>query len=227
MLIKIKMFIRRIKKNIKIYWGLPHVKVLIVIVFLAVLSLEISIFCENSDQKYNSSLFANIFAGLLTGVVLSIFSSVKTISLYRTEKIIEWLNSVHSNYLEWNTMSRKILFYKEDSFKNKEELYDYVYDVLSYGDGINVMISQARFDDSLPFNSYKYVKKHMDYDAVIYKKKNDELRDWIMATDISNLTECEIRKLFKEMQHSLFLLNGSIMKKINELETKKNALNTF
>lgn len=60
--------------------------------------------------------FANIFAGLVTGIVLSLFSTVKAFSLYKTEALIDWLNNLHNDYMNYNKMSRKILFIMKTSF---------------------------------------------------------------------------------------------------------------
>lgn len=151
--IRVKMFIKKIKKNVKVYCGLRHLKLLIIIVALSILTLCISSFYHGKDE-YLSSIFANIFAGLVTGIVLSLFSTVKAFSLYKTEALIDWLNNLHNDYMNYNKMSRKILFYNEDEFLTEEELYNYIYDVLCCGNDINVIISQGRFDQSLPFNSY-------------------------------------------------------------------------
>ena len=94
--IRVKMFIKKIKKNVKVYCGLRHLKLLIIIVALSILTLCISSFYHGKDE-YLSSIFANIFAGLVTGIVLSLFSTVKAFSLYKTEALIDWLNNLHND----------------------------------------------------------------------------------------------------------------------------------
>ena len=224
--IRVKMFIKEIKKNLKVYCGLPHLKLLIIIVALSILTLCISSFYHGKDE-YLSSIFANIFAGLVTGIVLSLFSTVKAFSLYKTEALIDWLNNLHNDYMNYNKMSRKILFYNEDEFLTEEELYNYIYDVLCCGNDINVTISQGRFDQSLPFNSYKYLKKHFNYDAVEQESINNELREKILILDVAKLSAKEIRGIFANMNDSLFELNGSILKEIENLKIKRKAINTF
>lgn len=166
---KIKMFYKRFIGTVRTYSKLPHLKILGIIVLLAVLSLNVSIY---SKDEYISSLFANIFAGLVTGIVISVISSVKAFSLYRTEVLINWLEKLHQDYLEYNAISRRLLSCKTDDFATVKELEDYIYDVLCRANDIPVTISQGRFNQSLPFNSYKYFKKHLKYDAEEQIQKN-------------------------------------------------------
>ena len=145
--------------------------------------------------------------------------------LYRHIRTFEKI--VKNYFVIYNKMSRKILFYNEDEFLTEEELYNYIYDVLCCGNDINVIISQGRFDQSLPFNSYKYLKKHFNYDAVEQESINNELREKILILDVAKLSAKEIRGIFENMNDSLFELNGSILKEIENLKIKRKAINTF
>ena len=99
--------------------------------------------------------------------------------------------------------------------------------MLCCGNDINVIISQGLFDQSLPFNSYKYLKKHFNYDAVEQESINNELREKILILDVAKLSAKEIRGIFENMNDSLFELNGSILKEIENLKIKRKAINTF
>ena len=68
-------------------------------------------------------------------------------------------------------------------------------------------ISQGRFNRSLPFNSYKYVKKKFNYDATSFSKNNEKLREQIMMLDVRTVTNNELRDLFKDMDRQLTILN--------------------
>lgn len=215
-----------LKRNIKIYSELPHLKVLMIIVVLSIVTLGISIFYHGKNE-YLSSIFANIFAGLITGIVLSVISAVKSFSLYKTEVIIDWLNNLHEDYMNYNEMSRKLLFYKEGDLASDDELQDYIYDVLCCGNDISVVISQGRFNQSLPFNPYKYFKKTFNFDAVEQMNSNNELRDEILRTHFTEQDESEVRDIFRNMSDSLFSLNVNIVKEIENLKIKRKAINAF
>lgn len=223
-IIKIRMFFKKIIENVKIYLKLPHLKVLGIIVLLSILTLWVSAF---SKDAYVSSLFANIFAGLVTGIVISVVSSVKSFSLYRTEVLINWLSKLHEDYLKYSAMSRKLLNCKKNDFATEKELEDYIYDVLCCGNDIAVTISQSRFNQSLPFDSYSYFKKQFNYDAEKHMETNNNLRDKIIAIDVTEISEEQIRTLFKDMNDILFSLNRNIVKKIDDLKIQQKATNTF
>lgn len=217
--------LKKLWKRIKLYFTLPHFWVVEIILILSVAVFVVSVLCKDSNT-FMSSVFANIFAGLITGLVISLISAIKTMSLYRTECIINWLNHLHEDILEFRKMHHKLMNFKnEEEFKNADALYQYIYDTLCYGESINVTISQGRFKESLPFNPYEYFKKEFKYDAVSHSKENGELREKIMVLDVRNISSKELVKMFENMDRQLFILNGEILKHITTLEVKKKAIN--
>ena len=122
-------------------------------------------------------------------------------------------------------MHRKILTYKKGDFKDDEELYNYIYDTLCCGNDISQRISYAHFEETLPFNTYKYCKKEFSFDAAKIMKSNGELRENIIRMDVSVLSKSDIRKLFEIMEHQIFDLNRGVLSKLRALEAKKNAIN--
>ena len=86
-------------------------------------------------------------------------------------------------------------------------------------------ISQGRFDYSLPFNSYKYIKDKLEYDAENCSEKNGKLRDKILILDLNNITSNELRELFKDMDKELTCLNHKVLRHITQLEARKRAIN--
>lgn len=218
----------RLKKlwiRVKLYFSLPHFWVVGIVLLLSVAVFMLSVLFKDSNP-FLSSVFANIFAGLITGLVISLISAIKTMSLYRTECLITWLNRLHEDILEYMEMHRKLMLFKnEEEFKNEEVLYNYIYDTLCCGENINVTISQGRFKESLPFNPYEYFKKKFKYDAVSHSEQNSELREKILVLEVSNITSKELRILFENMYKQLFILNGGILENITNLEARKKAIN--
>ena len=107
--------LKKVWKRIKLYFTLPHFWVVGIILILSVAVFVLSLLCKDSNT-FISSVFANIFAGLVTGLVISLISAIKTMSLYRTECIINWLNHLHEDILEFRKMHHKLM-----NFKNEEE----------------------------------------------------------------------------------------------------------
>ena len=100
--------IKSLKKNILIYISLPHVWILMIIFIISIITGSLSVACMNS-KPFLSSLFANIFAGLITGIIIGLVSTIKSISLYKTKCLIEWLNSLHEIILRYFIAYRKIV----------------------------------------------------------------------------------------------------------------------
>lgn len=218
--------LKKFWKSVKLYFSLPHFWVVGIVLLLSVAVFMLSVLFKESN-RFLSSVFANIFAGLITGLVISLISAIKTMSLYRTECLITWLNCLHEDILEYIEMHRKLMLFKnDDELKNEEALYNYIYDTLCKGENVNVTISQGRFKESLPFNPYEYFKKEFKYDAVTHSKENSALREKIMILEVRTITSKELRMLFENMDKQLFILNGEILKHITNLEARKKAINS-
>lgn len=215
--------LKQIGKNIKLYASLPHFWILGIILVLSIIACMISVVCMES-KPFLSSVFANIFAGLVTGIVISLISTIKSMTLYRIECLIEWLDSLHKDILEYIGMYQKMVFRSQSDF-NDETFCNHIYDTLCCGNNINVTISQGRFNRSLPFNSYKYMKKRFEYDATNCSANNEKLREQIMTLEVKTVTNSELRALFKDMDRELNILNGKIIKHITYLKAKKKAIN--
>lgn len=217
--------LKKLWKRVKLYFSLPHFWVVGIVLLLSVAVFMLSVLFKDSNP-FLSSVFANIFAGLITGLVISLISAIKTMSLYRTECLITWLNRLHEDILEYMEMHRKLMLFKnEEEFTNEEVLYNYIYDTLCCGENINVTISQGRFKESLPFNPYEYFKKKFKYDAVSHSEENSELREKILVLEVSDITSKELRILFENMYKQLFILNGEILEHITNLKARKKAIN--
>lgn len=221
---RMKYKMKQIEKKVKLYASLPHFWILGIILIFSIIACMVSIVYMKSNP-FLSSVFANIFAGLITGIVISLISTIKSMTLYRTECLINWLGSLHKDILKYIRMYRKMVFSKEDEFEDYDAFYNHIYDTLCCGNEINVTISQGRFNQSLPFNTYKYMKKKFEYDATKYSRNNDNLREQIMELDASNVTNDELVDLFKDMDRQLRELNGKIIRYITYLEARKKAIN--
>lgn len=220
---KVKYIKKAIKQALKPYLGLPHLWTLLIIAALAFIMLWLSIDCKDVDS-YLSSTFSSIFVGLLTGVTICLISTIKSVSLYRTECLITWLDDLHNYCLKFIDMYRGVLSYTECTLRDDDELYDYIYDVLCCGNDICSIIRREQFDKVLPFNTCKYCKKEFSFDAIEISKGNDKLREDIMALDPSQLSQQDLWVLFQEMNGQILDLNGHIISKLKELNAKKKAI---
>ena len=213
---------KKILKTLKIIIVLPQFITVIILLALSLISIQVSHNCYISNP-FLSSIFSNIFAGLVTGIAVCLISGIKQINTYRIEGKIAWLNSIHDDFLKFNNHYREMLRMVNAPAITKEKMYDEIYDVLCDGNNINVTISQSQHNKTLPFNPYRFFLKELKYDAIEHKKKNDMTREEILNINMDTVTSQSLREIFKEMEHSLFILNGSIVSKIRELEIKQSA----
>lgn len=223
----------KFKRIIKGIWGyliaifsLPHFLTVLCLLISAVISLKVSYHYRN-EATFLSSVFSNIFAGLVTGIAVCLISGIKNITTYSLEGKIRWLNSVHSDCLKFNQHYREVLQKVAKDNISDEELYDEIYDVLCDGNNIAATIAQSQYDKKLAFNPYKYFLKRLKFDAVEQMKKNNETRDKVMNIDMNTLTHKQLREIFDEMEHSLFALNVAILSKIKDFEIKQNISSKF
>ena len=220
--LKVTSLQKRIIKFFKIYFKLPHIWILLFILIISFIFLVVSIYYyDNNDLIF--SLCSNVFAGLITGLVISLISSIKEISLYILNSKRKWLYELHKQCLMFINESNKLYFLRNKDISSFEELYNKVYDLLCLGNDISVSISQSQFNEILPFNGYKFLKKEFNYDSIEHEKINSELRDQIMEIDVSKLSGKKIREYFKNMDSSIMELNSKILNKIKDLEIKIKA----
>mgnify|MGYP006865367257 CR=1 FL=1 len=219
-----KLKLKRVCKKIKLYIVLPHIWVLFLVAILALIMCVLSVVYIEINT-FLSSIFANIYAGLLTGVIICLITTIKSISLYRTESKVRWLENLHKECLKFISMHHKLLFSKEDEFADDESYYNYIYDTLCCGNDISQTISQGCFEEALPFNPYKYCKKKFSFDAVEVMNGNELLREEIIKLDVSTSSKTDIRELFKTMDSQIIILNRKIMKELELLQVKKKVIN--
>ena len=207
-------------------FSLPHFLTVLCLLISAVISLKISYHYCN-EAAFLSSVFSNIFAGLITGIAVCLITGIKNITTYSLEGKIRWLNSMHSDYLKFNQHYREVLQKVGKNDISNEELYDEIYDVLCDGNNIAATIAQSQYDKKLSFNPYRYFLKRLNFDAVEQMKNNNETRDKVMNIDMRTLTHKQLREIFNDMEHSLFTLNAAILSKVKEFEIKQKISNKF
>lgn len=223
---KFKIAIKRIGEYLIAIFSLPHFLTALCLLIFAVISLKVSYYYRN-EATFLSSVFSNIFAGLITGIAVCLISGIKNITTYSFEGKIRWLNSVHSDCLEFNKHYQEVLQKVGKDDISDEELYGEIYDVLCDGNNIAATIAQSQYDKKLSFNPYKYFLKRLKFDAVEQMKNNNETRDKVMNIDMNTLTHKQLREIFDDMEHSLFTLNTAILSKIKDFEIKQNISNKF
>ena len=218
---------RKMKKIIKIvsiYFKIPSVVMLLILIILSVAAFFIS-FLNYDKNNFVSSIFGNIFSGIISGLIILLISSINSIILYKNGCIKEYLCSIHEDCLKYFKEYNELITYKCNG--DNDEYYNLIYDVLCVGNDIAAKISQSCFSESIPFNPTTYFKNRFSFDAEEILKTNLILREKIMELNVPDLEIKYTRDIFYNMDHEIRKLNGDILKQIEKLKIKENYMRLF
>lgn len=100
-------------------------------------SLWISHVLYRSHQDFLSSIFANIFAGLVTGLIICLLSGVKQFYIAKLKNKKNWLEHIRTMVSDYIDLYHKLTEKQFTTFDATEELFDFIYDVGSHANWIN------------------------------------------------------------------------------------------
>lgn len=209
---KIRYKVKNWISQIRLYLGFPQIWVFAIIFILAVLMFILSLFVEN---EYWSTLAGNIFAGLITGMVISLIAGTKQIYIVKQEMLHSWLAELHKQIMDFYEMRNKFL--RRDYGDMARE--DFIYDMGAHANWANDFILQGTFDKKLPFDPERYCKNNYGYDVMVYRDRLNELKETISySTD--QLNQKEVLDLFKPVYDGLHKLNSDVCRDMNSIEIK-------
>lgn len=207
----------------KLDFSLPHIRVAARIGVLTVVTLVGSVGLTLAQETFWSSILANIFAGLLTGMVLCLVSGTKQRTVADMKNKLSFLRKLHEMILDYIRSYRKVMATSFEKEGGTTELWNLIYDTASYANWANLFISQGRFDAILSFEPCAFCKEQFAYDAVAMIEVFEELHDFVSNSD--NLeTKKDVREGFREVDSKLNSLNSAVIQAINALELKLEAI---
>ncbi len=118
---KIRYKVKNWISQIRLYLGFPQIWVFAIIFILAVLMFILSLFVEN---EYWSTLAGNIFAGLITGMVISLIAGTKQIYIVKQEMLHSWLAELHKQIMDFYEMRNKFLRRDYGDMAREDFIYD-------------------------------------------------------------------------------------------------------
>ena len=199
------------KKWLLLYAEFPQVWLFIIIMFATTASFLVSI---TSRDEYYRSLYANIFSGLLTGLVLSLLSGSRQIYLAKQEKKYEWLKELHERILDYEKMRHQFLTGNYGEY-NRD---DFIYDMGAHASWISDFIKIGVSDKRLPFNPVKYCEKLYGHNNDDFSKQNEIIHDALMRGDYSD--KKSVLGLFKKVDETATSLNHKVTSDMNDIEIK-------
>lgn len=202
-----KRLAKRHKRNV-IDFSFAHIKTAGVIGLLAIIALVLAatLYCSN---PFLSSIAANIFAGLITGLVICLISGNKTIAIAQLENQKSFLTELAQKIKEFQTLYAELLKKSFVQFDGDKELFDFIYDVGCHASWINDFILQGSLDPMRSFNPLEYCKE-MEYDAFSLVEAFDELHTNLHDIDIECPTKKQIIAYFDNIEKALRKLNSAV-----------------
>ena len=188
---------------------------------LAIASLVLSF---KIQDNFVSSIFSNVFAGLITGISICFISGFKSLSIYNIETEINWLEKIHMECIECLSMHKELL---SMTLEDREKLYENIYDLICKANSINHLISHSKFNKALYFSPERYCLKKLDYSIFETNELYYSIREKILILDYYTADKKDIRELFKDVINTLFILNGNVINRKDELVIKRNMMSKF
>ena len=207
--ISIKWRLKEIKNRIQLFGRFPQIWLFFIILILSFISFFVS---KKAASEYTRSLFSNIFAGLVTGLVISILFGTKQIYISLQEKKLSWLVELHKKILEYLDMRHRFLINDYQGLSRD----DFVYDMGAHANWIKDYISQGAYDKRLSFNPVKYCNKTYQFDVISFGEQSEILHEALCACQYSD--DKSVCELFKSIHFALTSLNSEVCRDIRELE---------
>lgn len=224
-LYKLKWIFKKITRWISIYVRFPHLWIAMIITNLSVITLLISIYLNTHGEAFWSSIFANIFAGFLTGLILCLISGVKQISMAQLRSQKSFLEELAAKIKQYHQAYSQLRSMTFNQFDGTTETFNLIYDTGSFANWANDFILQATFDETLAFKPVDYCKKTLNYDAVALVDTYQELHDKLYLIDVEYPTRKEILQYFYVVDKSLRGLNSAVYRTIKEIDIRLEAIN--
>lgn len=207
------------------FCSFPHFILCGVIIAVSIIMIILSYVLYKSGKDFQSSLFANVFAGLLTGLIICLLSGVKQFYIARLQSKKIWLAHIHKMIMDYKSLLVELRKKQFNVYNDCEELFDFIYDIDSHANWINQEILQSQFDKLLSFNPTKYCKQYFNYDAYAFVKDFEDLHYNILEIETNNPTKKEILNYFEGINRIFMSLNANICNSIREIEIRLKIAN--
>ena len=214
--------ISSITKQIKKY---QHLKCTLWISIIAIVVLIVSLFVPCSPW---ASILQNIFAGLVTGIVVTLISSLKGKELKNAEIEDQFLKIVHDLYISSRSEYGE---FRKSRYGNNNEYLDSIYELIVELEAIENFIGSKDKDGRLVGIIGKKPSEYFDeekkYSFSEQEKRHQQLYDLVDSTIQYNEEERKaIDQLVGEIRRAHSALNKKAIDRENEIFEEKIEIET-
>lgn len=204
-------------EKLKLVLSIPSFGVAIIILSLAVFSIILSKSLFDKGNAFWFSVFSNIFAGLITGLAVSVLSGTKTVYTTYLQEKCKWLQQTSEMILEFESHKFKLV---SSASLSEEELFEMAYDAASKANEVHARISHSTLEKINWFDAKKFFVKHFDYDSEKESDYFNALHDFFYDYGGSNDPRTAIKEKLREVSHKLISLNKKIVREVQMLDIR-------
>ena len=197
----------------------PHVRIAVTIVILSVVSLVGAYSLDLWGITFWSSILANIFAGLITGLVLCLISGNKQVSIAKLETQSQFLEELEKRITDFQSLYNELIKKPFVQYDDREGLFEFIYDVGAHANWINDFILQASFDETIALDPREYCLG-MGYDAFSLIDVFEELHNDLYNVDVEYPSKKEIIKYFDRVEKPIRNLRSAVYGRKKEIALK-------
>lgn len=217
--------IDKTKLMLKTIYKYQHLRCTFYISLLAIITLIVSMIVNVSPLD---SILQNIFAGLVTGIVITLIGSIKNKELKDAEIEKQFLETIHNLYLS----SRERYLEYRKSIHADTNIYDEVtYELITELEAIEAYIgfkdSDARLNRILKKKPSDFFDDGENYDYAEQKRRHKKLYERFDST--INHDEAEREKIDQEIGticRAHRILNRKVLKRTGEVFEEKIEIET-
>jgi hypothetical protein len=202
-------------EKLRIVFSLPNTWISLIILTFAIISMFMSIILNNNGNTFGSSIFSNIFAGLITGFAITVMSNVKSTYLALLEAKRIWLEETHKMIMDFIDTHHQL--YSSQKLSN-DERYNLAYDVICRANWVNDRIIQGTFNKVKWFDTSNYFLHKYKYDSLAVSNIMYKCRENVM--NIGFLEKKKTITIFEDIYKLMLRLNHMILDDINTINIK-------
>lgn len=211
-------------KKIKVILSFSHIRMSVIILFVAIIVLLISCHLDAVVNDFWSSILANIFAGLITGLVICLIGGIKQKNSFGLQAKIKWLEELAKMLAIYNSDYDKLRRIPFDKFDGNNDTYIFFCEIDIHANDINSAIIQNNFKERIGFDSLNFCKEKLDYNAESMVEQFRDLHFNINQIEINCPSKEEIIKYFQPVHIALMKLNATTHRTIRELKIEYSIL---
>lgn len=218
---KIKRFSSNVFSYAKTTITFPHLWVAAVIMILTIVTFLLSKHFNDIKDSYTTSVFSNIFTGLITGFVLTILIGTKNVYQTIIQAKCDWLTKAHEVIHEFISLERELWNYKKMS---DEDFFNKAYDAGCKANYLNELVLHSQFDKVKWFKPESYFKRYYKYDAMERAKEYGDLHILVSNYGEDSRYREDIIKVFNSTKKKMHGLDRSIIEDIERYKVRLNIL---